>query len=135
MLNSAIELLKLVHDTNYEPTFVSTDRRRPSSASTSLGYYQIGSTQQYGQANGPIFKIEFVTLSALPGAATHVQIWGLENIDSEAPIYPVTYVTSKTMDVYLKKFVFCNSSGVKQTVASNLYTVVGHKKKVMPFNW
>ena len=135
MLNSAIELLKLTHDVNYEPTFVSTDRRRPN-LPTSLGYYQIGELQQYGYAKGPIFKIEFVTL---PGSGpTHVQLFGIENIDADAPIYPISYLnnlTDRTLEVYLKKFVFCNSSGTKQTVAANQYLVVGHKKKVMPFNW
>lgn len=137
MLSSAIELITLVHDTNYAPTFVSTDKRIPSPNKTSIGYWQIGELQQYGFAYGPIFRIEFVNLSAV--APTHVKIWGLENQDDTAPIYPKSYLTNATfqnhkIDIYLKKFSFCNSAGVVAPPGGE-YLVVGHKKKVMPLVW
>jgi hypothetical protein len=133
MLNSAIEIITLTAGVNYEPTFISTDRRRPSSAATSLGYYQIGELQQYGYAKGPIFKIEFADLSSVN--AGYMKIWGIENIDDTlVPLYDITYLKNlKLFEIYLKKFEFCDSDGVP--VEETIYTVVGHKKKVMPFNW
>jgi hypothetical protein len=133
MLNSAIEIITLTAGTNYEPTFISTDKRRPSGMPTSLGYYQIGETKQWGYAKGPIFKIEFVDASSV--SATHMKIWGIENIDDNlVPLYDITYLKNlKLFEIYLKKFEFCDSNGV--SVEEETYTIVGHKKKVMPFNW
>jgi len=134
MLNSAIELINLTAGINYAPTFISTDKRRPAGMPTSLGYYQIGEVQQYGYAKGPIFKIEFVDITNL-STATHLKIWGLDNVNDDVPIYSFEYVKAKTLEIYLKKFIFCDSAGVEVEEELNSYLVVGHKKKVMPFNW
>lgn len=134
MLNSAIEIITLIAGKNYEPTFISTDKRRPAGMPTSLGYYQIGEQMQYGYAKGPIFKIEFVDLTQV-ATASHIKIWGIDNIDDTlVPLYDLNYLKSlKLFEIYLKKFEFCDSDGVP--VKEETYTVVGHKKKVMPFNW
>ena len=136
MLESGIELIELQHTVNYEPTFISTDKRVPAGTPTTLGYWQIGETQQYGFAKGPIFKVQFVDLSAV--TATHIKIWGIDNRDDSAPIYPKTYFTNanyqnSVLHIYLKKFVFCNSEGVPASESS--YTVVGYKKKGMLISW
>lgn len=134
MLNSAIELIKLTAGVNYEPTFISTDKRRPAGMPTSLGYYQIGEVQQYGYAKGPIFKIEFVDIANV-STATHLKIWGLDNVNDDVPIYSFEYLKTKTFEIYLKKFIFCDGDGVAIEEELTSYLVVGHKKKVMPFNW
>jgi len=36
--------------------------------------------------------------------------------------------------VYLRKFMFCNSTGVIRN-PSGAYTVVGYKKRVIPIAW
>lgn len=136
MITSGTELLTLTSGVNYEPTFVSTDKRAAKYEKTTLGYWQIGELQQYGFARGPIFKIEFVDLSSI-ATATHVKIWGLDNKDSDAPIYPLTYFTAMVspaiVDVYLKKFEFCDSVGTP--VVETDYVVVGYKKRVLPLAW
>ena len=134
MLNSAIELIKLTAGVNYEPTFISTDKRRPTGMPTSLGYYQIGEVQQYGYAKGPIFKIDFADISNV-STATHLKIWGLDNVNDDVPIYSIDYLKTKTFEIYLKKFIFCDGDGVVIEEELTSYLVVGHKKKVMPFNW
>lgn len=133
MLNSGTELLSLIAGINYEPTFISTDKR--VSSPTTLNYWQIGELQQYGFARGPIFKIELVDLSSV--TATHIKIWGIENKDNDAPLYPLQYFLSLSsqpiIDVYLKKFEFCDING--DPVNETTYTIVGYKKKVMPLSW
>ena len=62
-----------------------------------------------------------------------------ENRDDDAPIYPVAYLSSANaakgkIEVYLKKFIFCNSAGVL-AAPGGAYTVVGYKKKSMPISW
>jgi hypothetical protein len=136
MITSGTELLTLTSGVNYAPTFVSTDRRAALSERTTIGYWQIGELQQYGFSKGPIFKIEFADLSSI-ATATHVKIWGVDNKDSDAPIYPLTYFTSQTspalVEVYLKKFEFCDSNGAPVTETD--YLVVGYKKRVLPLAW
>lgn len=134
MLNSTTELITLAAGLNYEPTFVRTDKRIPPSQPTTLGYYQIGEIQQYGFAKGPIFRVEFVDLSAV--AATYIKIWGLDNIGDTGVVYPITYLTTwkPTMDIYLKKFVFSDVNG-NEVLEANDYTIVGHKKRAMPIAW
>lgn len=130
MTNYATEIINLEAGINYEPTFIRTDRRRSALESTSLGYVQIGELAQYGNAKGPIFKVEFADLSAV--SATHVKLWGLDNDDTNAPIYPITYLQTwrPIIDLYLKKFIFCDSSGTEE--AETEYSVIGYKRKVMP---
>lgn len=137
MTPSATELLSIQAGINYEPTIIRSDRRRYASETTSIGQVQIGELQQYGNARGPIFKIEFVDLSQITSGAmaiaTHVKIWGIQNDDLNAPIFPISYLTSikKPIDVHLKKFIFCDSTGLEK-IASVNYLVIGYKKNVMP---
>ena len=132
MTNYATEIINLETGINYKPTFISTDRRIPAGQPTSLGYIQIGELAQYGNAKGPIFKIEFAD-TTLVATATHVKIWGLDNDDVNAPLYLVTYLQTwrPIIDVYLKKFIFCDSDGVEVDEEGN-YTVIGYKRKTMP---
>jgi hypothetical protein len=137
ILGSGTELIELTHNVDYSPTFVSTDRRVGPAEKSSLGYYQIGATQQWGFARGPIFKMEVVSLTGV-GSPTHMKIWGIDNLDDDAPIYPLTYFSSASaaknvIEVYLKKFIFCDSAGV--LVAPTNYTIVGYKKRVLPIAW
>jgi hypothetical protein len=131
MINYATEIINLTAGINYEPTFIPTDRRRSATETTSLGYYQIGELAQYGNAKGPIFKVEFADLSSL-ATATQVKIWGLDNDDLNAPIYPVTYLQTwrPVIDVYLKKFVFLDVLG--DEVEETGYSVIGYKKRAIP---
>ena len=132
MTNYATEIINLAAGTNYAPTFVRTDKRRSSTQSTSLGYYQIGELAQYGNANGPVFKIEFADTSSI-ATATHVKIWGLDNDDTNAPLYPITYLQTwrPLLDIYIQKFIFCDSAGVEVDEEGN-YTVLGYKRKTLP---
>ena len=135
MLESGVELITLEHGLNYEPTFVSTDKRVPSYQKTSLGYYQVGELQQYGFAKGPIFKIELVDVASAGSGVTHIKIWGIDNLDNTAPIYPIAYFAKfPIIHVYLKKFEFCDSDGV-EVVPDGEYTIVGYKKKGMLSVW
>jgi hypothetical protein len=131
MTNYSTEIIQIFAGTNYEPTFIRTDNRLPSNVPTSLGYYQIGELQQYGNARGPIFRVEFADTSAV--SASHVKIWGLENDDTNAPLYPVAYLQNwrPILDIYVKKFIFCTSAGVEVDETDN-YTVIGYKKKTLP---
>jgi len=130
MTNSATEIINLTASTDYSPTFIRTDKRRSALESTSLGYIQIGAAAQEGNAKGPIFKIEIADLSSV--TATHIRIWGLENDDTNAPIYPIAYLQlwRPIVDVYLKKFIFCDSAGVE--ASESTYSIFGYKKKTMP---
>lgn len=135
MMNSpGYELITLLAGVDYSPTFVSTDRRVPPTTKTSLGYYQIGADQQYGYSKGPVYRLELVDLSSV--TATHIKIWGLGNRDDSAPIYPISYINSLVnpiVEVWLKKFEFCDSEGVIATETE--YTIVGYKKNAMPIVW
>lgn len=136
MTPSGFELIELVAGIDYTPTFISTDKRVPATEKTSLGYYQIGELAQYGFAKGPVFRLEFADITSI-STATHVKIWGLGNKDNSAPIYPISYFNKVNgltrIDVWLRKFEFCDSSG-NPVVESN-YTVVGYKKNAMPVAW
>jgi hypothetical protein len=133
MLESGTELIKLTSELDYTPTFISTDRRQPAGAKTSLGYMQIGVLEQYGFARGPIFKIEVAYLNV---TSTHIKVWGIDNVDDDGVIYPKTFFTNHpTLNVYLKKFAFCNSAGVIATESASNYTIVGYKKRSYPVSW
>lgn len=135
MLESGTELITLLNDTVYSPTFISTDKRQPSTAPTTLGYWQIGETQQYGFSRGPVFKIEFANVDDLAVGVTHVKIWGVDNQDNDAPIYPISYISNNPIiHVYLKKFLFCDVAGEPVEPAGD-YLVVGYKKRVLPLAW
>lgn len=132
MTNYATEIISLDAGLNYSPTFIRTDKRRSAVETTSLGYVQIGELAQYGNASGPIFRVEFADLSLI-STASHVKIWGLDNDDTNAPLYPITYLNTwrPIVDLYLKKFIFCDSAGVEVDETGN-YTVLGYKRKVLP---
>lgn len=140
MINSGTELINLIAGENYSPTFISADRRRPSTERTTVGYWQIGDTTQHGFSRGPVFKVEFVDLSGIL-TATHVKIWGVDNLDNDAPIYPITYFSDNTapwkttVEVYLQKFIFCDINGDEVLEDDGNYTVVGYKKRVIPIAW
>lgn len=132
MLDSGVELITLIAGINYEPTFVSTDKRVPAGTPTSLGYLQIGEIQQYGFAKGPIFKVGFLDVSIV--SASHVKIWGISNKNNDAPLFPISYFTlNPDVTVYLKKFIFCDAFGVE--VVESDYTVIGYKKSAVPLSW
>jgi hypothetical protein len=137
MLDSGTELIKLEHNINYSPTFISTDRRRGPGQSTSIGYWQIGADAQQGVTHGPVFKMEFVdVIGASPGG--YLKIWGIDNQGADAPIYPEAYFAmvneQRLIHVYLQKFIFCDVVG--NEVAPTLpHLIVGYKKRVIPFVW
>jgi hypothetical protein len=139
MINSATELILLNHasfaspEVDYTPTFISTDKRKMPEERTSLGYYQIGVAAQYGLDMGPVYKVEFADLSAV--TAGYIKIWGIGNKTDDAPIYPKSYlIAHPIIDVYLRKFEFVTSAGV--TVApGGAYTIVGYKKKAIPYSF
>jgi hypothetical protein len=134
MLNSGSELITISAGINYEPTFISTDKRAPAGVPTSLGYWQIGELAQYGFAKGPIFRVEFADLTAV--GSSYVKIWALENQDSNAPVYPISYLTTNRpiMDIYFKKFIFCDALG-EEVAEGGSYTIIGYKKKTMLTVW
>jgi hypothetical protein len=135
MLESGTELITLINNTVYSPTFVSTDRRQPKTAPSTIGYWQIGETQHYGFSRGPVFKLEFADLSSVDAGVTHIKIWGIDNADDDAPIYPIGYFTTNpVIHVYLKKFLFCDSVGDEVDPVEE-YTIVGYKKRVIPLAW
>ena len=132
MSNYATEIIELGANINYEPTFIRTDNRLPANVPTTLGYLQIGELQQYGNAKGPIFRIEFADTTSI-ATATHVKIWGLNNVDINAPLYPVAYLQTwrPILDIYVKKFIFCDSAGIEVDEEGN-YTVIGYKRHTIP---
>jgi hypothetical protein len=139
-LDSATELIQLEHfssggnDVDYIPTFINTDRRGQS---TSLGYWQIGSTEQHGQTYSPVYKMIFADLSNV--TATHIKIWGISNIGNEAVIFPVRYFASdplgnSVLDIYLNKFEFTDAVG-NVVAPGGDYSIIGCKKKSMPLTY
>ncbi len=132
MSNYATEIINLEAGINYEPTFIRTDNRLPANVPTTLGYLQIGELQQYGNARGPLFRIEFADTSAV--TASHVKILGLDNDDLNAPIYPIAYLQTwrPILDVYLKKFIFCDAGGTEFIEDPADYVIIGYKRKTMP---
>ena len=59
-----------------------------------------------------------------------------DNKDSDAPIYPISYLLNfPTITVYLKKFDFCDSTGASVAPDAADYTIVGYKKRGIPIAW
>jgi hypothetical protein len=145
-VNTPTEILELANaasaspELSYEPVWVNTDRRQPDVTKTTLKYQQIGGptegateSDRIGNTYGPIFMVEFVDLSSL--SATHIKIWGLDNKDADAVIYPVTYLTANPkLDIWLKKFEFTNSSGTT-VAAGGAYTIYGHRSRHIPLKY
>lgn len=137
-LDSATELIQLEHfssggnDVDYIPTFINTDRRGQS---TSVGYWQIGSTEQHGQTYSPVYKMIFADISSV--TATHIKIWGISNIGNEAPIFPIAYFaapSNQVLDIYLNKFEFTDALG-NVVAPGGDYSIIGCKKKSMPLTY
>jgi hypothetical protein len=116
----------------YEPVWISTDRREQDPNKTTLKYSQLGgpkAADKIGNAHGPIFRIEVIRATA-----SYIRVWGLDNDDTNAPIYPIQRFTaagaSPFLDIWLKKFEFTDVAGVP--VAAGNYTVIGHRKRNYP---
>jgi hypothetical protein len=135
MTNYATEIIALEAGLDYSPTFIRTDRRRGANETTSLGYQQIGVLAQYGNAKGPIFRLEFADLTSI-NSASHIKIWGISNDDTNAPLYPIVYLLSvrTIIDVYVKKFIFCDSAGNEIDETGN-YSIIGYKRNTMPISY
>jgi hypothetical protein len=138
-MNSSTEILELANaasaspEMSYAPVWISTDRREPDPTKTTLKYAQVGGptkNDKIGNAFGPIYMIEFVDLSSI--TAAYIKIWGLDNDDVNAPIYPVTYLENNPkLEVWLKKFEFTDVDGVT-VAAGGSYKIYGHRKRNFP---
>ena len=136
MLESGTELISLVAGESYMPTKTSVDKRNGRQLNTSLSYWQIGENSQQGYSYGPVFKLELIDLSSLPVKATHIKIWGVQNEDDTAPLWPVTYFANgRTLHIWLKKFIFTNSIGEEVEVDPSVYSIIGYKKRNYPMVW
>ena len=133
---SATEILTLEPDVSYAPVWIVTDKRTSDPEKTTLKYPQVGgpdASDKIGNADGPIYMIEFADLSAL-ATAEFVKIWGLDNDDINAPIYPIAYLRNNPrVYVWLDKFVFTDRFG--QPVEETKYTVLGHRKRKYPIQF
>ena len=142
ILNSAVEIIELQHYSSispagvtYAPQFISTDRRKLPGEKTTLGYYQVGdpnTTGKIGNTSGPIYRMEFVDLSALGGQ--YIKIWALENSDDNALIYPVLYLAGKTLDIWLQKFEIVDVNGDLDTPDGD-YKIFGHRKNNIHYQY
>lgn len=139
-VSSSTEIISLFNaasaspELTYDPVWISTDRRQSDPTKTTLKFAQVGgptAADKIGNAYGPIYRIEFVDLSAL--SAAYIKIWGLDNdnVNSDGAIYPVTYLAGKTLDVWLKKFEFTDANG-DAVAAGGAYTIYGHRKRQYP---
>jgi len=135
--DSAVEFIELEHydlgSIDYQPTFISGDKRMHAGGTTSIGQWDIGSSGHQGNMRSPIFKVTFVDISAV--TATHIKVWGIGNDNNDAAIFPKTYlVANPELSVYLRKFEFTNGAGTV-VAPGGAYTIIGSKKKVMPLNY
>lgn len=139
MLESGTELIEIIAGEDYMPTKTSADKRNAFGLNTSLAYWQIGADVHHGNSFGPVFKIEFVDLTNVPGEATHIQVWGVQNPDADAPIWPITYFSGllhrPELKLWFKKFEFVTALGATVEVDESLYTVMGYKKRNYPMVW
>ena len=129
---SSTEILTLENGISYAAFWMIKDKRISDPEKTTLKYPQVGgptAADKIGNANGPIFRIE-----VLSAAASYIRIWGLDNDDDNAPVYPITRFTgtgaSPILDVWLKKFEFTNVDGIPVTAGN--YQVLGHRKRNYP---
>ena len=116
----------------YEPVWISTDRRQQDPDKTTLKYSQVGgpaATDKIGNAHGPIFRIE-----VLSATASYIRVWGLDNDDTNAPIYDISRFTAANgnpiLDIWLQKFEFTDVAGTP--VAPGTYQVLGHRRRTYP---
>lgn len=131
-INIPTEIIELEVNTSYEPVWISTDRRTNDPTKTTLKYSQVGgptAADKIGNAHGPIFRIEVISAEA-----DYIKIWGLDNDDNNAPIYPVSRFTGANgnvvLDIWLKKFDFTDANG--DTVSPGTYKVFGHRSRKYP---
>jgi hypothetical protein len=135
MMNSGTEIINLEHasiaapERTYQLQFVSTDKRiLAPGQKTTLGYDQIGGTtaaDKIGNSNGPIYRMEFVTIPA----ASFIKIWAWDNDDANAVVYPTDYlILNPHVEVLLHKFEWTDAAGT--TVAAPVsYAIFGHRKR------
>ena len=116
----------------YEPVWISTDRREQNPNKTTLKFSQVGgptAADKIGNAYGPIFRIE-----VLSATASYIRIWGLDNDNINAPVYPIGRFTSANgnpiLDIWLKKFEFTDAAGLP--VSAGTYKVIAHRKRNYP---
>jgi hypothetical protein len=123
MVESGTELISLINGENYSPTFISTDKRKGPGERTTIGYWQIGESVQHGFSRGPVFKVEFVDLANVT-TPTHVKVWGLDNLDDDAPIYPLSYFSSTSSSWTLNAYsqVISVTADTPYTITHNLNT-------------
>ena len=132
MTNTPTELIKLTNGVDYSPVWISTDRRQPDPTKTTMVYSQVGgptAEDKIGNTYGPIFRVEFVDVASI--TATHVKVWGIDNTDDDAAIYPVAYLAlNPKLDIWLKKIEFTDADGL--TVAGGTSIIYGHRKRTFP---
>lgn len=133
---SATEILTLENAISYAPVWIVTDKRTSDPEKTTLKYPQVGgpdASDKIGNADGPIYMIEFVDLSAV--TATHVKIWGLDNDDINAPVYPISYILDNPkLHIWLDQFEFTDAAG-STVAAGGVYTIFGHRKRKYPIQF
>jgi len=137
-MNSSTEILKLnaasstTPESSYAPVWIVTDRRETDPNKTTLKYAQIGgpkATDKIGNAHGPIYMIEFVLI---PSSPTHIRVWGIDNDDQNAPIYPVEYLRKNPkLNIWLSKFEFTDENGLVSSSGGD-YIIYGHRKRQYP---
>ena len=133
---SSTEILTLENGISYAPVWIVTDKRTSDPEKTTLKYPQIGgpdAADKIGNANGPIYMVEFVDLSAV--SATHIKILGIDNDELNAPIYPVSYILENPkLYIWLDKFDFVDEFG-NVVVPGGNYIVFGHRKRKFPIQY
>jgi hypothetical protein len=131
---SSTEILTLENGISYAPVWIVTDKRISDPEKTTLKYPQVGgptTADKIGNANGPIYMIEFADLDSVV-TATHIKILGLDNDDLNAALYPVAYLKlNPKVYVWLDQFEFTNSAGTP-VAAGGAYTIFGHRKRKYP---
>jgi len=133
---SSTEILTLENGISYAPVWIVTDKRTSDPEKTTLKYPQVGGpdvADKIGNANGPIYMIEFVDLSAV--SATHIKVLGIDNDELNAPIYPISYILDNPkVYVWLDQFEFVDSLG-NTVAAGGPFTIFGHRKRKYPIQF
>ena len=133
---SSTEILTLENAISYAPVWIVTDKRTSDPEKTTLKYPQVGgpdATDKIGNADGPIYMIEFADLGSV--TATHIKIWGLDNNDLNAAVYPVAYLAlNPKVYVWLDQFEFTNAAG-ETVAAGGTFTIFGHRKRKYPIQF
>jgi len=138
MNNFATEIIKLSESVSYKPVYINADKRQPDIDKTTIKYLQVGgplAANKIGNALGAITKVEFVDLTNLDSATTHIKIWGVHNTDDTAVVYPVSYLTSNPiLNLILSKFEFASDiGGTIVAEVESAYVIYGHRTNTTPF--